>query len=47
MRHLCSGNILASQARAPGSIPGWRMEQEKNLTLGVDPPIRDILFFFF
>ena len=24
MRHWCSGNIGASQALAPGSIPGWR-----------------------
>ena len=24
-RHWCSGNIGASQALAPGSIPGWRM----------------------
>ena len=23
-RHWCSGNIGASQALAPGSIPGWR-----------------------
>ena len=24
-RHWCSGNIGASQALAPGSIPGWRI----------------------
>ena len=24
-RHWCSGNIEASQALAPGSIPGWRI----------------------